>query len=125
MISYGDTEFREWANDNGFSSSDLALIRKVAKRRAFGWFILPALTLGVGSFFAAPLMFNAYRVSQWVKQGTLEPRITFTGLILYLLLFTSFFGIIPLIVWLKIKDDSNLPGSGLQKLVRKGKIGNG
>lgn len=85
---------------------------------------MPALTFRIGSFFAAPLMFNAYRVSRWIKKGTLDPGTNLTGVILYLLLFFSFFGIIPLIVWIKIKDDPNLPGTGMTKLMRKGKIGN-
>ena len=124
MISYGDSDFREWAENNGFSDDDLIVIRKAAKRRVLWWFVLPALTLGIGSLFCAPLMFNAWRVARWIEQGTLEPSPGLTGTLLYLLLFFSFFGIVPLIVWVKIKDDPSLPGSGLKKLLNKGKVGN-
>lgn len=124
MVTYGDSDFREWAENNGFNNGDLVILRKAAKRRVLWWFILPTLTLGVGSLFCAPLMFNAWRVSRWIKKGTLEPSPGLTGTLLYLLLFISFFGIIPLIVWVKIKDDPSLPGSGLKKLIKKGKIAN-
>ena len=124
MVTYGDSGFREWAENNGLNDRDLVILRKAADRRVLWWFILPSLTFGIGSLFCAPLMFNAWRVSRWIKKGTLEPSPGFTGTILYLLLFISFFAIIPLIVWLKIKDDPNLPGSGFNRLLNKGKIGN-
>lgn len=124
MVTYGDRDFREWAENNGLNDRDLVVLRKAASRRVLWWFILPALTLGIGSLFCAPLMFNAWRVSQWIKEGSLDASPGLTGVILYLLLFISFFGIIPLIVWVKIKDDPDLPGSGFNKLLKKGKIGN-
>ncbi len=41
------------------------------------------------------------------------------------LLFISFFGIVPLIVWNCIKNNmETVPGSGIKKLRKKGKIGN-
>ena len=124
MVTYGDRDFREWAQNNGLDDQDLIVLRKAASRRVLWWFVLPALTLGVGSLFCAPLMFNAWRVSRWIKKGTLEPRPGLTGTFLFLLLFISFFGIVPLIVWLSIKDNPALPGSGFKKLLRKGKVGN-
>lgn len=124
MVSYGDSEFREWAEENGFNDNDLKLIRKKAKGRMFLWFVLPALTLGIGSLFCAPLLFNAFRVCAWIEQGTLEPKIGCSGLLLYILLFISFFGIVPIFVWNSIKNKNTVPGSGIKSLIKKGKIGN-
>lgn len=124
MVSYGDSDFRQWAEYNGFNDQDLMIIKKKAKGLMFLWFFLPALTLGIGSLFCAPLLFNAFRVCAWIEQGTLEPRVGCSGVIWYLLLFLSFFGIVPLVVWLSIKDKDTLPGSGIMKLKKRGKIGN-
>ena len=123
MVSYGTSDFRSWADGNGLNDHDLVVIRRKAKWNMLLWFVLPALTLGFGSLFCAPLLFNAYRVSRWIKKGTLDPGVGLTGLVLYLFLFISFFAIIPLIVWVKIKDDPDMPGSGMSKLYKKGKIG--
>ncbi len=138
MVSYGDSDFRQWADDNGFNDSDLKLIRKTAGIRAWMWLLIPnAISLlafipgqeswqqvGGMLFFMFFLSFfvHAWTFYKCIKQGTFDN--VRSGIILKLfsfLMVVSYITIIPLILKIFIKKGY---GTGLKGLIKKGKVGN-
>lgn len=41
MVSYGDSGFHEWAEENGFDDTDVRLMQRTAGKRALMWFCIP------------------------------------------------------------------------------------
>lgn len=137
MISYGDSGFRQWAEENNFNDADIALMRKTTSRRAWLW---AALFLGFPAIFSAligtdaaicgiipwmifsPLLLEAWMFSCVLKQGTFDNvRGPFLWKLLYLCMFITFIYIWPLVFWKLAKK--RMWGTGFKKLVKKGLIG--
>lgn len=139
MVSYGDSSFREWAEENGFDDADVRLMQRTAGKRALMWFCIPwafariALIPGQDSWIAVADMlfvgfFNPFFVQAWtcykcVKQVTFDnPR---SGLLLKLFCFikvVSCIFLIPLLLQLLFVKRGF--GTGWRGLTKKGKIGN-
>ena len=41
MVSYGDSGFMEWAEENGFNDEDVRLMQRTAGKRALLWLLIP------------------------------------------------------------------------------------
>ncbi len=138
MVSYGDRDFKAWAEERGFNDSDLRLIKKTAGLRALLWLAIPEslcllslipgqeswLTVGQGVFFIFFLSFfiHAWTFYKCIKQGTFDN--VRGGIILKLLCFImvlSYITVIPLILKIFIKKGY---GTGINGLIKKGKVGN-
>ena len=148
MVSYGDNEFREWAEENGFNDDDLVLIKKEVDKHKWLWFlnwllcflmypgqggILNGVLAGICTTIAsiAVLIFwivgcsflcKCISLSRTIKYGTMNPKTGLVGTIFGLILFITWLSIIPLIFTLISKK--KLWGTGINKLIKKGLIGN-
>lgn len=139
MVSYGDSGFQEWAEENGYTDEDVRLMQRTAGKRALMWFFIPwafaliALIPGQDSWIAVAdilfvVFFNPFFVQAWtcckcVKQGTFDnPR---SGILLRLFCFikvVSYIFLIPLLLQLLFVRRGF--GTGWRGLMKKGKIGN-
>lgn len=140
MVTYGDREFREWADDAGLNDDDLKIARKTMGKRAFLWFIMYvvsytvgiALTIAMegnfvymlaGAAVAAaflPLFNSCLLWRKYIKKGSLDAK---PGPLLWFLLFAQFLNyvcILPLITQAFVKKGY---GTGLKGLLEKGIIG--
>lgn len=141
MVSYGDREFKEWADDLGLNDSDLKLIRSTALKRAVLWLFLgfcsivagvvasivfdqnTMLCIGIGYTVAAffiPFFNHALLFRRQIKKGMFDVK---PGLFLgfcYLVQFLYYITITPLIANIFVKKGY---GSGINGLIKKGKVG--
>ena len=147
MVSYGDSEFQQWAEENGFNDSDLALIGKEATKRKWIWVliwllcflmypgqsgmltgVLANICTTIGSiavlifWFGCTFACKCISMSRTIKYGTLDPKPGLLGRLFGLILAISWLSIIPLIIYLIAKN--KLWGTGINKLIKKGLIGN-
>lgn len=139
MVSYGDNDFKQWAEKHGFNDGDLKLIKNTAAKRALLWIMIPqAISLlglvpgweswnivGQGLFvlFFLPFFCGAWTMYKCIKQGTFDN--VKSGLILRiftLLKIISYISIIPLLLNLIFVKKNY--GTGINGLIKKGKIGN-
>ncbi|MGN1348144.1 MAG: hypothetical protein ACI4VI_04300 [Acutalibacteraceae bacterium] len=138
MVTYGEKDFRIWADERGFNDDDLKLIKSTAAKRALLWLLIPQSIcllslipgqeswsfIGQAIFF---IFFNSFFVHAWtmykcIKQGTFDN--VKSGIILKVFTFLmviSYITIIPLILKIFIKKGY---GSGINGLIKKGKVGN-
>ncbi len=138
MVNYGDEDFRKWADEREFNNSDLEVIKKTAAKRALLWIIIPnALSLlslipgqeswaSVGGMlfflFFQPFFVHAWTLCKCINQGTFENAKS--GIILKFFAFSmviSYIFIVPLIMKIFIKKGY---GTGINGLIKKGKVGN-
>ena len=138
MVSYGQKDFKEWAEENNFNDADVKLIKSTAAKRAWLWFLIPeaicllSLIPGQESWafvgqmfffiFFLPFFVQAWTLYKCIKQGTFDN--VRPGLILSLfsfLMVISYITIIPLILKIFTKRGY---GTGMNGLIKKGKVGN-
>ncbi len=114
-------DYAQWLQENNFSQADEKLLLKTVTGRMFIWFLLSCIP-GAG-FFVLPLFMNAWTWRKIIRKKTFEPRpgllYGFCALAMYL----TFIAIIPWILWALAKR--NQWGTGIRRLIKKGKIGNG
>ncbi len=150
MVSYGDSEFVNWATENGFDDNDLALIGKTVTKRKWIWLLLyflgcgggaaiistlvPTLSenaqsiisaifslLGICLFFTLPFYVECAALSKFVKSGSFNAKPGIIASILCLVMYISFITIIPIIFWQGAKK--KFWGTGIRKLIKKGLVG--
>lgn len=149
MVSYGNEEFKEWAEGFGFNDSDLAIIESKLTRRKYLWLLLyligccggsissviTSLPAGVQSFimsvesiialcifFSLPFFVECSSLLKIVKTGSFDVKPGIITSLLSLVMYISFITIIPIIFWNGAKK--KLWGTGINKLIKKGQIGN-
>ena len=114
-------EYLDWLEENNFSPEDEKLILKTATGMTLLWFLLSCIPT-VGMFFL-PLLINAWAQRKIVKQKSFEPR---PGLIYSLFAVVMYISYILILPWIFAKiAKKRFWGSGLRRLIKKGKIGNG
>lgn len=137
MISYGQKDFKEWAEERNFNDADLLLIKRTTAKRAWLWILIPeafcllSLIPGQESWafvgqmlffiFFLPFFVQAWTLYKCIKQGTFDNFKP--GLILSLfsfLMVVSYITIIPLVLKIFTKRGY---GTGLNGLIKKGKVG--
>ena len=147
MVSYGDNGFRNWADENGFNDRDLALIGREVNKRKWLWVliwllcflvyvgqsgtvsgVLANICTVVGSAAALILWFGCsfackcISMSRMIKYGTMDPKPGLLGMLFGIMLFFTWLSIIPLIITLVSRK--KVWGTGINKLIKKGMIGN-
>lgn len=146
MVSYGDREFQQWAEELNLNDEDLSIWSKAVNKRKRIWFLIYLLgclggcllsslpeTLanalmvvseicGMALIFVLPFFLESWAISRFLKYGTLNVHPNIIWTLLYICLFISFISIITLIIWKLTKK--NLWGTGFRKLVKKGIICN-
>ena len=145
MVSYGDNEFREWAEGLNLNDEDLSLLRKTVNRHKHIWFLIYLLgcssglatmmpdpfasiflivseICALGLFVALPFFLESWMFARILKYGTFNVRPNLIWSLLYICLLISCIAIFPLIIWKLTKK--NLWGTGYNSLVKKGLIGN-
>lgn len=139
MVSYGESDFREWAEENEFNDEDVRLMRRTAGKRALMWLLIPMAFALIGLIpgqedwftvadFLFVLFFNPFFVQAWtcykcVKQGTFDN--VRSGIILkifFVIQAVSYIFVIPLL--LKLIFVKRGFGTGWRGLMKKGKVGN-
>ncbi len=113
-------EYAQWLHENSFSQADEKLMLKTVTGRMFIWFLLTCIP-GFG-FFILPLFMNAWSWRKFIRQKTFEPRPGLLYGFCALAMYITFIAIIPWIIWGLAKR--NQWGTGLRRLIKKGKIGN-
>ena len=114
-------EYIEWLEENNFSPEDEKLILKTATGMTFLWFLLSCIPTA-GMFFL-PLLINAWTQRKIIKQKSFEPR---PGLLYSLFAVAMYISYILIIPWIFAKIAKKFYwGSGLRRLIKKGKVGNG
>ena len=112
-------EYLDWLEENNFSPEDEKLILKTATGMTLLWFLLSCIPT-VGMFFL-PLLINAWAQRKIVKQKSFEPR---PGLIYSLFAVVMYISYILILPWIFAKiAKKRFWGSGLRRLIKKGKIG--
>ena len=114
-------EYAQWLQDNNFSQADEKRMLKTVNTRMLLWFLLTCIP-GLG-FFVLPLFMNAWTWRLILRKKSFEPR---SGLLFgfcALAMYITFIAIIPWILWALAKR--NQWGTGIRRLIKKGKIGNG
>lgn len=147
MVSYGNSEFREWAEENGFDDSDLALIGREVNKRKWIWVliwlscfflylgqggvltgVLAEICTVIGSiavlifWFGCSFACKCISMSRTIKYGTMNPKPGLLGSLFGLILVFTWLSVIPLIITLISRR--KLWGTGINKLIKKGLIGN-
>ena len=114
-------EYVEWLEENNFSPEDEKLILKTATGMTILWFLLSCIPTA-GMFFL-PLLINAWTQRKIVKQKSFEPR---PGLLYSIFAVAMYISYILIIPWIFAKIAKKFYwGSGLRRLIKKGKVGNG
>lgn len=114
-------EYLEWLEKNNFSPEDEKLILKTSTGMTFLWFLLSCIPTA-GMFFL-PLLINAWTQRKIVKQKSFEPR---PGILYSLCAVAMYISYILIIPWIFAKiAKKRFWGSGLRRLIKKGKVGNG
>lgn len=150
MVSYGNEDFVNWANENGFDDHDVNLIGKTVTKRKWIWLILYFLGCGGGGaivsliapnlsaeaqstigaicslfgicmFFTLPFYVECAVLSKIIKKGSFNAKPGLITSILCLVMYISFITIIPIIFWWGAKK--KFWGTGINKLLKKGLIG--
>lgn len=114
-------EYAQWLHENNFSQADEKLMLKTVTGRMFIWFLLSCIP-GAG-FFVLPLFMNAWTWRKIIRKKTFEPRPGLLYGFCALAMYITFIAIIPWILWALAKR--NQWGTGIRRLIKKGKIGNG
>ena len=151
MVSYGNEEFVKWAEENHFNDDDLRLIGKTVSKRKWIWLLLYLLACGGGTaiisliapilpaevqsileaicgllglclFFTLPFFIESYVFSKIIKYGSFDVKPGVIASILCLVMYISFVTIIPIIFWIGAKK--KFWGTGINKLIKKGLVGN-
>lgn len=144
MVSYGNDEFRTWAEEAGFNDDDLALMKRTVTRRKRIWFLLYLAGCGLGAgiiaplspelaeiiggflsafmFFALPFFLESWVFARVLKYGSFDVKPNFIWSILYLVMLVSFVCIFPIFIWRGCKNKQW--GTGINGLLKKGLIGN-
>lgn len=139
MVSYGDSGFMEWAEENGFNNEDVRLMQRTAGKRALLWLLIPMAFALIGLIpgqdvwitvadILFVVFFNPFFVQAWtsykcVKQGSFDNvRSGILLRIFCLIQVVSYIFVIPLL--LKLIFVKQGFGTGWRGLMKKGKIGN-
>lgn len=148
MVSYGNSEFREWAEEMGVDDNDLMLMKKEVDKHKWIWLlnwllcflmypgqsgalnsVLANICTVIGSIsvlvfwlFGCSFLCKCINLSRTIKYGTMNPKTGLVGTIFGLINFCTWLSIIPLIITLISRK--RLWGTGINKLVKKGLIGN-
>ena len=147
MVSYGDESFREWADECGFNDADVALIKKTVNKRKWIWILVYLVIIGasyLGTYiggeagtaltsisgigvlviwFCLPLMVECFSFSRILKYGSFTNAKPGLFISLFsIVMFITFLSIIPIFIWHFAKK--RLWGTGINKLIKKGLIGN-
>lgn len=114
-------EYLQWLDENNFSPEDEQLILKTASRMTLLWLLFSCIpTVGM---FTLPLLINAWSQRKIIKQKSFEPR---PGLLFSLFAVAMYISYILIIPWIFAKIVRKaFWGSGLRKLIKQGKVGNG
>lgn len=112
--------YKEWLDDNEFSPEDEKLILKTATGMAILWFLLSCIPT-VGMFFL-PLLINAWTQRKIIKQKSFEPRPGLLYSLCAVAMYISYILILPAIFATIARK--RFWGSGLRRLIKKGKVGN-
>ena len=121
MAKAYNAEYAQWLHDNNFSQADEKLLLKTVTSRMFIWFLLSCIP-GVG-YFVLPLFMNAWSWRLILRKKSLEPRPGLLYSFCALAMYITFIAIIPWIIWALAKR--NQWGTGIRRLIKKGKVGNG
>lgn len=131
MVSYGDSEFRQWAEDAGFNDDDLALMRKTVTGRKWLWLALylagcagtaVSSIIAFSMFFTLPFFLESWIFASILKNGSFDVKPGFLWTILYFVEMVSFLCIFPIFIWRGCKNKQW--GTGINGLMKKGLIGN-
>lgn len=149
MVSYGNEEFKEWAENLGFNDSDLAIIKNKLTKRKYLWLLLyligccggviestvsslPAtiqsiimsvvyiITLII--YVSLPFFVECSMLLKIIKTGSFNAKPGIITSLLTLVMYISFITIIPIIFWRGAKK--KWWGTGINGLIKKGVIGN-
>ncbi len=120
-MSRPTAEYAQWLADNNFSPEDEQLILRTANNRMLLWLLLSCIP-GVG-YFTLPLFMMAWSMRKIIKQRNFQPNPGILYSLCAVAMYFTFLMIIPLIIWLLAKKFNW--GSGLRRLIKKGKVGNG
>ena len=149
MVSYGNEEFKEWAENLGFNDSDLSIIKSKLTKRKYLWLLLyligccggviestvsslPAtiqsiimsvvyiITLII--YVSLPFFVECSMLLKIIKTGSFNSKPGIITSLLTLVMYISFITIIPIIFWRGAKK--KWWGTGINGLIKKGVIGN-
>ena len=149
MVSYGNEEFKEWAENLGFNDSDLAIIKSKLTKRKYLWLLLylivccggviestvsslPATTQSIIMsvyyivflfiYFSLPFFVECSMLLKIIKTGSFNAKPGIITSLLTLVMYISFVSIFPIILWRGAKK--KWWGTGINGLIKKGVIGN-
>lgn len=149
MVSYGNEDFKEWAENLGFNDSDLSIIKSKLTKRKYLWLLLyligccggviestvsslPAtiqsiimsvvyiITLII--YVSLPFFVECSMLLKIIKTGNFNAKPGIITSLLTLVMYISFITIIPIIFWRGAKK--KWWGTGINGLIKKGVIGN-
>ena len=146
MVSFGDAEFREWAEELELNDADVEIARRKSRNNALKYFLLHLIggaagacstlvpkqysdiLLGIAAicllifWLLLSNFVRAWSFAKNLKYGSFNVRPGLFLSLYSLLMFISYASIIPLIISLIGKK--RMWGTGFLRLIKKGIIGN-
>lgn len=122
MVSYGDSGFQTWAEQNGFDDNDLELIKKTLAKRRWIWFVI---SITPAAWFTIPFFLMCRTMYYVLKDGSFDnfnPRPNIIIGLMTITMYISFISVIPYVFYKGAQK--KWWGTGINGLIKKGLIGN-